>query len=184
MKAIEILINEHRLILKFLDLLDTVRDGLIRGEVPPKEFFERSVNFAREFADKFHHFKEEYIMFSLLAKKRNGLFKNEVNRLRNQHESSRAYIDNVFNSFNRSDKISNKRIKSIDKNLWNYIIDLRDHIDYEDNIFFPLVERELSDEDLDLIHAEFIKINGSNGGRAFEKGREHLKILASLLKGN
>ncbi|MBW1941869.1 MAG: hypothetical protein JRJ51_03435 [Deltaproteobacteria bacterium] len=50
---------------------------LISG-VPAKEFFEKAVAFARNFADRFHHYKEEHVMFAQLAEKKAGFFDGPI----------------------------------------------------------------------------------------------------------
>ena len=59
MKAIEILVKEHGLILLMLNTLDKAKKQIEKGQSPPKEFFKNAVMFARSFADKYHHYKEE-----------------------------------------------------------------------------------------------------------------------------
>ncbi|MBW1827698.1 MAG: hypothetical protein JRI78_12165 [Deltaproteobacteria bacterium] len=48
------------------------RDKLEKGKRPPKAFFQKAVEFFKTFVDKFHHFKEEYLMFGLLSQKKDG----------------------------------------------------------------------------------------------------------------
>ena len=67
MKSLEILIKEHALILHALECLTAARDKLEKGERPPKAFFEKAVEFFQNFADKFHHFKEEYVYVVILV---------------------------------------------------------------------------------------------------------------------
>lgn len=67
MHATEILTAEHELILNVLASLYRAQKKLERGQRPPCAFLEKSVKFACNFADRFHHFKEEYLMFGLLA---------------------------------------------------------------------------------------------------------------------
>ena len=62
MKSIEILTREHGLILQALDSLSLAQKKIETGKQPPKEFFEKALRFLRNFADKFHHFKEEYLI--------------------------------------------------------------------------------------------------------------------------
>jgi hemerythrin-like domain-containing protein len=72
MKALKILRDEHALIRQYLDNLALASEKLERGERPPKEFFEKAVDFSRQFVDKHHHFKEEHIIFTWLAQRKKG----------------------------------------------------------------------------------------------------------------
>ncbi|MDP3026300.1 MAG: hypothetical protein Q8N63_01225, partial [Nanoarchaeota archaeon] len=62
-KPIQILIDEHKNILKVIQALENECDSLESGKKIDKIFFEKSINFIRTYADKFHHAKEEDILF-------------------------------------------------------------------------------------------------------------------------
>jgi len=71
-RAIQLLLAEHGMILDFLDLLQEAGKRIARDEGPVPEFFTQSVEFCRTYADKAHHYKEEHVMFGLLAQKHEG----------------------------------------------------------------------------------------------------------------
>ncbi len=60
MNATEILVKEHSLILQAVDCLAQAKEKLEVYEPLPQEFFEMAVEFTHNFADKYHHFKEEF----------------------------------------------------------------------------------------------------------------------------
>ena len=60
------------MIRQFLEKLQLAAKKLEEGERPPKESFADAVEFARNFTDRFHHFKEEYVLFGHLALKKSG----------------------------------------------------------------------------------------------------------------
>jgi hemerythrin-like domain-containing protein len=70
MKSTEILIKEHKVILQALSHLFSAKERLEKDERPPVEFFRMAIDFFQNFADVYHHFKEEYLMFGLLAGKK------------------------------------------------------------------------------------------------------------------
>lgn len=82
MTPVEILVEEHALIRQGLDNLSLAIEKLEEGEKPPAEFFEAAIRFARTFSDKFHHFKEEYLMFTRLAERNNGAIDAQIDALR------------------------------------------------------------------------------------------------------
>ena len=69
LSAIDILIEEHALIRRFLDCLMLALEHLDEGARIPPDFFVQSVRFARDFADRFHHLKEEFYLFTHVAQK-------------------------------------------------------------------------------------------------------------------
>jgi hemerythrin-like domain-containing protein len=60
--AIEILVEEHKLILNGLELLTTAAEKIVRNQNPPREFFEKAATFTRDFTNKFHHYTEEIVI--------------------------------------------------------------------------------------------------------------------------
>jgi len=98
MDPIEILMNEHGLIRSYLDNLNKAVVKLENGEKPPRAFFEKAVAFSREFADKFHHFKEEHLMFVRLAAKKRGAVDAQIDALRYQHERGRELVTQIEGS--------------------------------------------------------------------------------------
>ena len=82
MNAIETLTNEHGLIRQFLDNLEQAAKKIEEGQYPPRDFFDNAVQFARTFADKYHHFKEEHVVFVRLAQKNKGDLDARIEALR------------------------------------------------------------------------------------------------------
>lgn len=130
MKAIEILTREHNLILRALDVLSRARIHIERNQRPPEAFFDTALLFLREFADQFHHFKEEYLMFGLLALKKGDAFDGPIGSLRFQHERCRAFIEGISNSLPGYEMLVGKR--PFDENDPRKVEDLRLHQDIPD----------------------------------------------------
>ena len=96
MKATKILANEHQTIRKVLDSLVSGRTFIENGRPPEKLFIETASSFSQNFSDKFHHFKEEFLMFGVLAQKKQGMLDFEIGALRFQHERWRYRYDFSF----------------------------------------------------------------------------------------
>ena len=74
MEPLEVLRNEHGLIRQYLDNLALAVQKMENDARPPKEFFDKAIEFARTFADTFHHYKEEHVMFVRLAQAKASFF--------------------------------------------------------------------------------------------------------------
>ncbi len=72
MHVTRVLIQEHVLIKQVLHLMDRSRQALEAGDPVPGLFFEKAVTFCEQFADQFHHFKEEFLLFGMLSYKNRG----------------------------------------------------------------------------------------------------------------
>jgi hemerythrin-like domain-containing protein len=167
MKATDILIREHDLILRALENLAGARDQIESGQSPPKEFFEKALWFLREFADKFHHFKEEYLMFGLLALKKEGAFDGPIGALRYQHDRCRKCINAMTQSLNGYADGDDIAITSLLENLASYVSLLRRHIHEEDHTFFQMAVNELSKEEDEILMKQFKKEDEKMGDQKF-----------------
>lgn len=181
MEAVTMLKEEHIVILDFLDQLTLAGERVVKNKIPPKEFFVTAVEFARTFADKFHHYKEEDIMFRILAQKHSGALDNQLEKLRQQHEHCRDYMTAISAAAEGCAAGSDGEARILHRSLSDYIATLRKHINFENVTFFPLVARELSSDELDALAVEFKKWDEKMGGMTLDKGRKIVESLASSL---
>ena len=182
MKPTDILMREHALILQALESLCRAQKKIEENRQLPKDFFVKALAFLREFTDQFHHFKEEYLMFGLLALKKGGAFDGPIGSLRYQHERCRACINEMANSLDGyadGDDIATTRLL---ENLSAYISLLRRHIYQEDHTFFKMALQELSKEEEDLLLVQFKKEDQKMGDQTFfEHNRQLLDEMEALL---
>ncbi len=181
MKPLEILANEHGLIRQFLDNLALAVEKLENEERPPKEFFENAVQFARTFADAFHHFKEEHVMFVRLAQKRDGTIDGQIESLRRQHERARNYISEITDALDGYAAGQPIQVSQVLESTAAYISLLRNHIHKEDHVFFPLVQEELSDEEEQQSQLEFEEARQTAGEDTFEDSHKLAVDMGSML---
>lgn len=181
MKALEILGREHGLIRQYLDNLTFAVEKLERGERPPKEFFEEAVQFARSFVDKYHHFKEEHIMFGQLAQKKGGEFDGPIEALRHQHERGRNHIAEIAASIEGFAEGREIKMTSMLENLAAYVSLLRQHIHREDHVFYPMVEQELAGSDDDILAEAFEEESQKAGADLLEQNRELVLAMGTRL---
>ena len=66
-KVIEILMNEHKEIIKFVDKLRLMCLEFINNNKIDTEEFKKSVHFIKTFADERHHQKEEQLLFKSMV---------------------------------------------------------------------------------------------------------------------
>ena len=172
MKATEILANEHRLILKALDTFTLAKKRLENGEYPEGVFFKKAVEFSKTFSDKFHHFKEEFLLFGLLAQKKDGALDLEMGALRYQHERNRFFLKNIEQSIDGYDLHNEIATTTILENLASYSSILRRHIYKEDHIFFKLADQELNQEEQESLLEQFeFEDKKAGGQRIYEHNR-------------
>ncbi len=182
MNILQSLAHEHRLIRQYLDNLAFAAERLEHGQRPPKEFFENAVLFAREFVDGYHHFKEEHQMFVMLAQKVKGKHDAAIEALRYQHERSRALVNAISEALPGYHAGSERDALVILENTASFGALLRQHINREDSVFYPMAKKELSTEDQERLLAEFRRADEKSGADCFEKNEERVLKMAALLR--
>lgn len=70
MLPVEILINEHRLIKRFVKLIKKEMEKITETQKVEPNFIVVAVDFFRTYADRYHHGKEEGILFKGLSQKK------------------------------------------------------------------------------------------------------------------
>jgi len=174
-KPTEILMKEHDLIRRVLDNCSVAVEKMENGEKPPKEFFEKAVEFAHTFSDRHHHFKEEYLMFVRLAQKKNGAIDAEIDALRYQHDRSRNLIAEISQSISRYAEGQDPQATIILEDMAAYISLLRRHMQREDHVFYPMADKELSASEQQDLLGEFQKEDAKTNGKAVLETAQRLE---------
>ncbi|WKZ42632.1 MAG: hemerythrin domain-containing protein [Anaerolineales bacterium] len=152
MQAIDILMQEHRIIEKVLDSLETAANRLAAGEdVVPMEFFLQAADFIRNFADGQHHQKEEGILFVALDE--NGMAKDvePVSVFMDEHEMARAHTRGMIENAERVKTGDASAKAQLVQHALDYVELLREHIQKEDNILFPIADNILDGQNQKLV---------------------------------
>ena len=136
----EILSEEHQYILKVINSMINECDQLEAGMELDKSYFEKAIDFIKNYADKFHHAKEEDILFEELNKDTVYMHCNPISQMLYEHDAGRNYVKGMEIGINGNDK--NKVIE----NARGYAFLLQDHIFKEDNILYPMAVEALNNE--------------------------------------
>ena len=135
------LVAEHRLILRMIALLERNAPRTVAGDYSNWQFYLDGVDFIRNFADRFHHAKEEDVLFSALV--RNGMPRDNspVAAMLMEHDQGRAFVLNMETAVQKTVAGLPGQENSIAENALAYAALLREHIAKEDDILYPLAER-------------------------------------------
>jgi hemerythrin-like domain-containing protein len=137
------LVHEHRLILRMLDLLEK-RAALTRsGEYSNYRFYLDGVDFIRNYADRFHHAKEEDILFEALINNGMPRANSPVAAMLMEHDHGRAFVKAMEEAAGAALVGEPDANRLIAENALGYVGLLREHIAKEDDILYPLAERVL-----------------------------------------
>ena len=179
MNPLETLSNEHGLIRQFLDNLTLSAQKIEGGQWPSRAFFEIAIDFARTFADKYHHFKEEHVLFVRLAEKKRGEVDAQLESLRYQHERGREHITAIANALDGYVERDHMKVTTMLESVAAYVSLLRHHIHVEDHIFYPLAKNVLAKNEMQELE-ERIK-NKKMSEEAETKVRKEFKKLKMIM---
>ena len=132
-EAIQILIDEHKNILKVIQALAEKCN-----EDFDKEFFVKSIDFIKNYADKFHHAKEEDILFKELCKDTVEMHCNPTQQMLHEHDIGRNFVKGMEEGLANNDEVKVK------ENARGYAQLLQEHIFKEDQILYPMANEALS----------------------------------------
>lgn len=138
-----VMVEEHKLILRMIALVEKSVTLVERGEFSDLNFFlEGALPFIRLYADRFHHAKEEDVLFKALVANGMPEQNSPVAAMHMEHDQGRAYVRGVEEAAKRLQAGENA-VAELAENARGYCALLRDHIEKEDTILYPLAERIL-----------------------------------------
>ncbi len=173
-KPTQVLVDEHRTIEGALIILEGLCDRMENGERIDPDHLEQMILFIREFADKFHHWKEEGMLFPAMGEVGFRKDAGPISVMLAEHELGRAYVRGMVAGI--SEYRENKGHQAFTENARNYIELLRSHILKEDSILYPLAESRLSDDQKRELAEGFEKVEKELGDRR-EELRKNLEAI-------
>jgi hemerythrin-like domain-containing protein len=159
--------DEHQLILRMLVLLE--KNALLteQGAFSDYQFYLDGVDFIRNYADRFHHAKEEDILFEALIANGMPRANSPVAAMLMEHDLGRAFVKGMEEAATRALSGEADQGAAIVSNARGYLELLREHISKEDEILYPLAERVIPGEKREEIVAGYRKAE-ENAVQGFE----------------
>lgn len=149
------LVNEHKLILRMIALLERNAARTAAGSYSNWQFYLDGIDFIRNYADRFHHAKEEDVLFEALIKNGMPRENSPIAAMLMEHDQGRAHVRAMEAA--AVDALAGKTadLASLSENALAYVELLREHIAKEDGILYPLAERVVADTLRDEIVAGY-----------------------------
>ena len=143
MKATNDLRDEHGGIKVMLDILGKVCDRLEAGRPVARKHLEEILEFLTVFVDKCHHAKEEDHLFPAMEKAGIPNERGPIGMMLHEHRAGRDFIRGMSDAAGAVMSGDPGAAKRFAANARSYIDLLRQHIDKEDNILYPMAESRL-----------------------------------------
>jgi hemerythrin-like domain-containing protein len=103
-----------------------------------------SIDFIRSYADKYHHAKEEDILFKYFDENA-----EIIQVMHEDHRNARAHVKAILEALDDRDQ------KAVAEHLDAYQALLSEHIKKEDEILYPWMDRDLSDSQIGKLFSQF-----------------------------
>lgn len=154
------LMDEHSLILKYVDALEKLCNQSTDEIVLDKGSI--AIDFIINYADKYHHAKEENILFEIVQKP--GVLEhcNPIPQMLHEHEQGRTLVKGMKLG------ISENNADLFKQNALQYCQLLSEHIHKEDHILYPMCESSIDIDSKTWIHSEYQKVEQQYGS-SFEE---------------
>ncbi len=180
MRPTEILSNEHRVIEIVLDCLDRMVEKAEKDDRLDRSAAEKAIDIIRNFADHCHHGKEENHLFATLVEKGLPRDGGPVGQMLIEHEMGRGFVSGMDENLAAASEGDKASLSRFAENARNYVELLRNHIQKEDRVLFPVADRMLDTQDQDRILSEFGKVESEHMGEGTHD--KYIKMTAELAR--
>ena len=143
---------EHQNILRVIDQVLVECKRIEKGGDMDVVFIEQTIDFICNYADKFHHAKEEDILFKAMLANVDCLHCNPIPVMLHEHQNGRDYVRNMENALKKNDKYG------VVENAKGYCYLLQNHIFKEDNILYPMAEDALTDDQKEAVLKKYNEV--------------------------
>lgn len=175
MYSVELMVMEHDNILKFIAAVENACCRIIDGGEVNTEDFEKMIYFARNYADKHHHGKEEQVLFAEMSQHLGKIGTNLIQHgMLVEHDLGRLHISDLEESIKRyrEEPVTLNKLGII-AGASGYANLLKRHIGKENEVIYPYAEKSLSAEILASVDERV---------RAFEEQAKEQGVLQHCLE--
>jgi len=158
MHPTEILSLEHRAIEARLDALEEQIHATAAGQAFPRRFFDEALDFFRNFADGYHHAKEENLLFPRLKERGMPANGGPIAVMLAEHDEGRACLKAIRENLDAAEQGDRDARRAVLDYAAAYIEMLRAHIQKEDNILFRMAAMMLQPDDVAELQKEFAAV--------------------------
>lgn len=171
----QVMVDEHKLILRMIALVEQNTELLEQGRFRNWQFYLDAVDFIRNYADRFHHAKEEDVLFVELIK--NGMPEKQspIEAMHMEHDQGRAHVRAMEEAAQKALDGETGQAAIIAEHAKGYAALLRGHIEKEDEILYPLAERVLPED----VRARMLRAYGQAEAKTPELEEKYVRMVES-----
>ena len=147
--------SEHRRIESMLDIFEGWSAGLRKGMSVDPDAVDEGLDFIRTFADRWHHGREEDLLFPAIELAEPGTKDSVLRVMRHEHDEGRALIALAATANQGVRDGEEKAATKLAGALNGFAMLLRQHIYKEDNVLFRMADQWLDDEEMSELATAF-----------------------------
>ena len=164
------LVKEHDSILKMIKITQTILNTTDVKTVKI-DHVDQIIDFIINFADKYHHLKEEDVLFMEMEK--HGML--------SEHDKGRVFIKQALDAVGKLKLGDDRAFEELKLNLLNYCALLTNHIAKENNILYPMAQRILPSNVVLAMTKQFETTNSSTvENEYFDKYLKRVDELSAI----
>lgn len=135
--SVEIMMEEHKYIMRMLKVIRKLCLGVMQGEPIPYEKFEEALDFVRHYADEHHHGKEEKFLFKEMQNHLGRIGENLITSgMLIEHDYGRFYMQELREALKRVQEGDDESRLDVIANAISYTHLLERHIKKEDELVY------------------------------------------------
>jgi hemerythrin-like domain-containing protein len=178
MQATDILREEHRTIELVLNALEGMANLITEQNQLDAVDAGKAIDFIRSFADKYHHAKEEDLLFVEMESIGFSREAGPIAVMLYDHETGRNHVRQMAEAREAHIKNAEAAATKFARHASQFAALLRGHIQKEDNILYPMADEALSDANQSALLEGFARADKANGGEA---AKQHYASVAKEL---
>lgn len=168
MNSIQLMIEEHKYIMRMLQVVRCACGEILQGKPICYEDFDDMIEFIRKYADEHHHGKEEKFLFKEMVEHLGPIGDKLVTHgMLVEHDWGRLFISELVQALDRVKSGDEESRLDVIANAVGYANHLTRHIAKEDTVVYTFAEKNLTKEQLDLVHQR---------AEEFEKEADHRNV--------
>lgn len=164
------LVDEHLLIKRWIKLIPLINELILSKPEFDAVLIKNGMNFIRSYADKFHHAKEEDILFKYTDES-----SEIIKTMLEDHATARGYVKQILQAIDGQDKTA------ISKNLSAYGELLTEHIKKEDEILYPWIDKDINVSQVGELFGRFEEADKATGKETEKENEAFISQLEAKL---
>jgi hemerythrin-like domain-containing protein len=175
-KTIQMLFDEHEIIVNAIDAAQQLKTQLGKSDKQYEQNVRDLIGFFRDYADNYHHHKEEQILFPAMKKKNELLADGVLKEMLDNHEEFRELINSVEKALDEKNYIQSQQKLDI------YSEALLNHIAVENEEVFQMAETLLTEPEAEKMLFDFEDADIELGSGKKQEYEELIESLRGNLK--